>query len=182
MFLRNYTGPTNQGADERRSRNYGSRGQYSPVIEIDEDSHSKFINESGAGRSGRGTSTIGAGGREEDSEDIEYKLDRYCQPRNSLLLLISDFVMKCSAKLAEINKKDRQEKSVELLDNKCYMKLVEIAHSLLKMAPYDQECIKSKGLQMYMTQVFPYVYYIHIFDRNTCNFWRSVQQRNILIL
>ena len=94
-------------------------------------------------------------GREEDSEDIEYKLDRYCQPRNSLLLLISNFVMKCSAKLAEINKKDRQEKAVELLDNKCYMKMVEIAHSLLKMAPYDQECIKSKGLQMYMTQVFP---------------------------
>ena len=91
----------------------------------------------------------------QDSEDIEYKLDRYCQPRNSLLLLISNFVMKCSAKLAEINKKDRQEKAVELLDNKCYMKMVEIAHSLLKMAPYDQECIKSKGLQMYMTQVFP---------------------------
>ena len=88
-------------------------------------------------------------------QDIEYKLDRYCQPRNSLLLLISNFVMKCSAKLAEINKKDRQEKAVELLDNKCYMKMVEIAHSLLKMAPYDQECIKSKGLQMYMTQVFP---------------------------
>ena len=35
------------------------------------------------------------------------------------------------------------------------MKLVDIAHSLLKMAPYDQECIKSKGLQKYMTQVFP---------------------------
>ena len=27
---------------------------------------------------------------------------------------------------------------MELLDNKCYMKLVDIAHSLLKMAPYDQ--------------------------------------------
>ena len=58
-LFRNYTGPTNIGGDERRSRNYGSRGQYSPVIEIDEDSHSKFINESGAGRSGRGTSTMG---------------------------------------------------------------------------------------------------------------------------
>jgi len=52
--------------------------------------------------------------------------------------LISDFVVNCSAKLAEINKKERQEKSMELLDNKCYMKLVDIAHSLLKMAPYDQ--------------------------------------------
>ena len=70
--FRNYTGPTNQGINEGRSRNYGSRGQYSPVIEIDEDSHSKFINETsqGGGRSGRGTS-VGPGGREEDSE-VEY--------------------------------------------------------------------------------------------------------------
>ena len=42
------------------------------MIEIDEDSHSKFINETsqGGGRSGRGTS-VGPGGREEDSE-VEY--------------------------------------------------------------------------------------------------------------
>ena len=63
ISFRNYTGPTNQGLNEGRSRNYGSRGQYSPVIEIDEDSHSKFINETsqGGGRSGRGTS-VGPGG------------------------------------------------------------------------------------------------------------------------
>ena len=75
----------------------------------------------------------------EEPEDIEWRLDQYCQPRNSLLSLVSDFIVKCSAKLAEINKKDRQEsKQSELLDIKCYMKLVDIAHSLLKMAPYDQ--------------------------------------------
>jgi hypothetical protein len=38
------------------------------------------------------------------------------------------------------------------------MKLVDIAHSLLKMAPYDQECIKSKGLQKYMNQVSVHPY------------------------
>ena len=139
-FFRNYTGPTSGSGDERRSRNYGSRGQYSPVIEIDEDSHSKFITESGVRASvGPGTgSGRGGGVQPEEPEEIEYKLDRYCQPRNSLLSLISDFVVNCSAKLTEINKKERQEKSMELLDNKCYMKLVDIAHSLLKMAPYDQ--------------------------------------------
>ena len=45
IFFRNYTGPTNQGINEGRSQNYGSHGQYAPVIKIDMDSHSKFINE-----------------------------------------------------------------------------------------------------------------------------------------
>ena len=154
-FCRNYSGPTGtQGNDERRSRNYGSRGQYSPVIEIDEDSHSKFIGES-SGIRGRYPGSNSGGPGLEEPEDIEWRLDQYCQPRNSLLSMVSDFVVKCSSKLSEINKKDRQEKSVELLDSKCYMKLVDIAHSLLKMAPYDQECIKSKGLQKYMNKVFP---------------------------
>ena len=35
----------------------------------------------------------------------------------------------------------------ELLDNRCFMKLVEVAHGLLKMAPYDLDCIKLPGLQ-----------------------------------
>ena len=151
---REYRGPTSQGNDERRSRNYGSRGQYSPVIEIDEDSHSRFIGESsvGPGRS-RYTGSNSGGAGLDDAEDVEWRLDQFCSPRNSLLSLVSDFVVKCTAKLTEINKKDRQEKSVELLDTKCYTKLADIAHSLLYT--YDQECIKAKGLQKYMTKVFP---------------------------
>ena len=35
------------------------------------------------------------------------------------------------------------------------MKLVEVALSLLKMAPYDLECIRLKGLQRYMNKLFP---------------------------
>ena len=123
------------------------------MIEIDEDSHSKFITESGIRSRGPGAGLNSVTNQNEEPEEVEYKLEKHCQPRNSLLSLISEFVVKCSAKLTEINKKDRQDKSVELLDSKCYMKLVDIAHSLLKMAPYDQECIRSKGLQKYMTQV-----------------------------
>ena len=91
----------------------------------------------------------------DDIEDTEWKRDNYCQPRNILLSLTADFVAKCSAKLQEINKKNTQDKSFDLLDNKCYMKLVDVAHSLLKMAPYDLECIRLEGLQKYMHHVFP---------------------------
>ena len=77
----------------------------------------------------------------DDHEDNEWRRDRYCQPRNSVLSLVSEFVIKCTAKLQEINKKDRQEKSLELLDLKCSFKLVDIAHSLIKMASYDQVCL-----------------------------------------
>ena len=124
------------------------------MIEIDEDSHSRFIGESsvGAGRS-RYTGSNSGGAGLDDAEDVEWRLDQFCSPRNSLLSLVSDFVVKCTAKLTEINKKDRQEKSIELLDTKCYTKLADIAHSLLYT--YDQECIKAKGLQKYMTKVFP---------------------------
>ena len=89
----------------------------------------------------------------EDAEDSEWRREVYCQPRNSLLSLTADFVSKCTAKLQEINKKSSQEKSSELLDHKCLMKLVDVAHSLLKMAPYDLECIRLEGLQKYMHQV-----------------------------
>ena len=81
----------------------------------------------------------------DDHEDNEWRRDRYCQPRNSVLNLVSEFVVKCTTKLQEINKKDRQDKSMELLDLKCSFKLVDIAHSLIKMASYDQSCIKSPG-------------------------------------
>lgn len=158
---RNYSGPTSQSVTEdRKSRLHSSRGNYSPVIEIDEDSHSKFVSESNqrtsrhGGGSGAGGG-VGGGANADEGEDPEWRRDTYCAPRNSLLSLTADFIVKTSAKMQEINKKDRQDKSFEPLDTKCYMKLVDVAHSLLKMAPYDQECIKSRGLQKYMNRIFP---------------------------
>ena len=55
--LKNYSLYETYSADEAFLT--GTFGGQTPVIEIDEDSHSKFINESGAGRSCRGTSTMG---------------------------------------------------------------------------------------------------------------------------
>ncbi len=150
---RNYSGPTSyQSGGERSRLTGGGRGVYSPVIEIDDDSHSRFI---GAEAARRMQDTSAAAAASADAEDNEWKRDSYCQPRNSLLSLTAEFVTKCSTKLAEVNKKGGQDKSTELLDNKCFMKLVDVAHSLLKMAPYDLECIKLEGLQKYMQQVFP---------------------------
>ena len=47
-------------------------------------------------------------------------------PRNCLLNFASDFLTKCSVKLNEINKKSAQEKNLELLDQKCFIKLNEV--------------------------------------------------------
>ena len=47
-------------------------------------------------------------------------------PRNCLLNFTSEFLTKCSVKLNEINKKSAQEKNLELLDQKCFIKLNEV--------------------------------------------------------
>lgn len=52
-------------------------------------------------------------------------------PRNCLLNFTSEFLTKCSVKLNEINKKSAQEKNLELLDQKCFIKLNEVQLSLL---------------------------------------------------
>ena len=177
IYFRNYSGPTSQsGTDyERKSRiqNNGNRGGgYSPVIEMDEDSNTRYFSESVRQNRGPGTAEKGGIDKEDrnkndnnDGEDSEWRRDIYCAPRNTLLSLTADFILKCSAKMAEINKKDRggargggtgeadtkatgdTRGSFDLLDTRCYMKLVDVAHTLLKMAPYDLGCIKAKGIE-----------------------------------
>ena len=50
----------------------------------------------------------------------------FSYPRNCLLNFTSEFLTKCSVKLNEINKKSAQEKSLELLDQKCFIRLNEV--------------------------------------------------------
>ena len=142
-YFRLYSGPT-RTEELRSTSQYYSRGApYSPVIEIDDDSHSKFIADS------RGKSF------QEDGEDSEMKRDEFRYPRNCLLNISSDFLKKCSIKLNEINKKSAQEKSLDLFDQKCLIKLNEVATSMIKLAPYDMDTMQSPGLKNYMTNVFP---------------------------
>ena len=139
---------------------------------MDEDSNTRYVSEStrlgsrapGTAEKG-GIDKVGEKGNDNaDGEDCEWRRDIYCAPRNTLLSLTADFILKCSAKMAEINKKDRggargggtgeadakgvggTSGSFDLLDTRCYMKLVDVAHTLLKMAPYDLGCIKAKGM------------------------------------
>merc|ERR1712098_436842 len=89
-----YSGPTR--SDEMRSTSqYYSRNAnsvYSPVIEIDDDSHSRFITDSQKKS------------HNEDGEDSEAKREEFRHPRNCLLNSAADFYKLCSGKLNEINK------------------------------------------------------------------------------
>ena len=51
--------------------------------------------------------------------------------------------------------KSAQEKTVELFDQKCLIKLNEVATSLIKLAPYDGDTMSCPGLAAYITHVFP---------------------------
>ena len=76
----------------RSTSQYYSKAPYSPVIEIDDDSHSRFITDS------QKKSHV------EDGEDSEAKREEFRHPRNCLLNFAADFYKLCSGKLNEINK------------------------------------------------------------------------------
>ena len=139
-----YAGPTRNEELRSTSQYYASRAPFSPVIEIDDDSHSKFVPERNSSKT-----------HPEDGEDSETKRENFRHPRNCLLNIASDFLSKCSVKLIEINKKSAQEKNLELLDQKCFIRLNEVASSMIKLAPYDGDTMGSPGLHNYMTNVLP---------------------------
>ena len=76
----------------RSTSQYYNKTPYSPVIEIDDDSHSRFITDS------HKKSHV------DDGEDSETKRQEFRQPRNCLLSFSSDFYKLCSRKLNEINR------------------------------------------------------------------------------
>ena len=51
--------------------------------------------------------------------------------------------------------KSAQEKTVELFDQKCLIKMNEVATSLLKLAPYDLDTMTCPGLAKYCSVIFP---------------------------
>ena len=76
----------------RSTSQYYNKTPYSPVIEIDDDSHSRFITDS------HKKSHV------DDGEDSETKRQEFRHPRNCLLNFSSDFYKLCSRKLNEINR------------------------------------------------------------------------------
>ncbi|CAH1139308.1 unnamed protein product [Phyllotreta striolata] len=146
-FSRSYNGPYRSSPEHKGSsqRNY-SRGPYSPGFDFEDDSHSKFMSEHSRAKSMY----------EHDVEDSEVLRAEYRRPRDVLLSLVGEFVAKAGSRLQELNKKNNSDgKMVELLDIKSHVRLADIAHTLLKVSPYDPESMGCRGLQHYMTYVLP---------------------------
>lgn len=58
---------------------------------------------------------------------------------------------RASTRVADLAKKQSmsEAKNSELLDIKCHIRLADIAHSLLKVSPYDPDTMACRGLQRY---------------------------------
>ncbi|KAL0832090.1 hypothetical protein ABMA28_001576 [Loxostege sticticalis] len=114
---------------------------------IFDDSHSKFDNSK---------ITVPEFTGAEDSELVRAE---YRRPRDVLLSLVGEFIGRATTRLLDLNGSKgsggSEGKPVELLDSKSHARLAEIAHSLLKVSPYDPESMGCRGLQRYMTQVLP---------------------------
>ena len=151
-LARNFSGPQ-RAIDLRGSSMKNTKGQMSPPIEIDDDSHSKYIPDT---YTTPGRSRQNASSGDEDNEEIRQNFRR---PRDTLLNLVSEFLTRSTARLADLSKKvpDLHQKgsSYELLDVKSHLRLAEVAHSLLKVAPYDRQTMGCRGLIRYMTEVLP---------------------------
>ncbi|XP_025208646.1 protein unc-80 homolog isoform X2 [Melanaphis sacchari] len=103
-----------------------------------------------------------------DREFLEFEMqveEKYAALRNEfrrtrdvLLSVVTDFVVICHARLTELSRKYPQEgKPFEILDTRMQIRLGEVAHSLLKVSPYDPETMSCKGLLKYMTNILPIV-------------------------
>ncbi|XP_064639472.1 protein unc-80 homolog [Lineus longissimus] len=89
-------------------------------------------------------------------EDDEIRSE-YRKPRDSLLNITAEFFATCLPRLKELRKMlaDPSFKFPELLDYKAHIRLADIAHTLLKIAPYDPLVMGSRGLQRYITEILP---------------------------
>ncbi|XP_029661672.1 protein unc-80 homolog [Formica exsecta] len=142
-----YNGPQKSSPEHKGSsqKNYG-KGPYSPGFDFEDDTHTtKYIEHSKVRRF-----------YDRDNEDAEnFHKNEFRRPRNTLLNMVGDFVARCSTRLIELNKKSQDGKNIELLDSKCHVRLADIAHSLLKISPYDPTTMACRGLRRYMNDILP---------------------------
>ncbi|OQR76167.1 protein unc-80-like, partial [Tropilaelaps mercedesae] len=150
-LTRNYSGPQRTIDLRGSSMKTGTRGAVSPPFEIEEDLPSRFMNEALNYRKQGGYFERG------DCEDSDILRMEFRKPRDTLLNVVAEFLTKCSVRLADLSKKitDLPNKATELLDVKCHLRLAEIAHSLLKMSPYDPDTMAGRGLRRYLNEVLP---------------------------
>ncbi|GAB6032279.1 hypothetical protein CHUAL_010920 [Chamberlinius hualienensis] len=145
-LTKNYTGPQTTGNPRSSSIRNVTKSSYSPAFDFEEDSHSRFLNDLNS----RKYQT------EREMEDSQVMQTEFRKPRSVLLNVVAEFITKCYGRYHELSKKTGQEaKTSDLLDTKCHMKLADVAHSLLKVSPYDPLTMACKGLQRYMNEILP---------------------------
>ncbi|KAM6945754.1 LOW QUALITY PROTEIN: protein unc-80 homolog [Aplochiton taeniatus] len=92
-------------------------------------------------------------------EELDERLAReeFRRPRESLLNICTEFYKHCGPRLKILQNVAGEPRvtALELLDIKSHMRLAEIAHSLLKLAPYDTLTMESGGLRRYVTEMLP---------------------------
>ncbi|EGT33036.1 CBN-UNC-80 protein [Caenorhabditis brenneri] len=94
----------------------------------------------------------------EAAEVEEQQKETYRRPRDTLLQLVATYIETSSIRLKELTKLGanlEHAKIPDVLDHKCYVKLGEIALSLLKVAPYDLSTTTCHGLQKYFQIILP---------------------------
>ncbi|KAJ8256018.1 hypothetical protein COCON_G00198820 [Conger conger] len=89
--------------------------------------------------------------------DERYAREEFRRPRESLLNVCTEFYKHCGPRLKILQNVAGEPRvtALELLDIKSHMRLAEIAHSLLKLAPYDTLTMESRGLKRYITEMLP---------------------------
>ncbi|XP_043521274.1 protein unc-80 homolog isoform X3 [Frieseomelitta varia] len=142
-----YNGPQKSSPEHKGSsqRNYG-KGPYSPGFDFEDDTHTTKYMEHSKVRTFY----------DRDNDDAENcHKNEFRRPRDTLLNMVGDFVARCTTRLVELNKKSQDGKTIELLDSKCHIRLADIAHSLLKISPYDPSTMGCRGLRRYMNDILP---------------------------
>ncbi|XP_046453317.1 protein unc-80 homolog isoform X4 [Daphnia pulex] len=152
-LTKNYSGPqrTFEKSPSQKPTSSNRPATLATTIEIDEDSHSRFL-----GDHFRSSSVPERGMMSNmNKDDSEAQWQAFRMPRATLLSLVSDYYVICSARLTELNKKQGQDKINEPLDVKCNTRLADVAHALLKVSSYDAMTMACRGLQQYMTVLMP---------------------------
>ncbi|XP_017847563.1 protein unc-80 homolog [Drosophila busckii] len=146
-LAKSYNGPYRNSPEHKGSsqRNCSRGPPCSPGMDFEEESHTKYATDP------RTKNMM------DSAEDSEMIRTEYRRPRDVLLSVVADFLTKSTARLAELSKKlpSSESKTTDVLDAKVHIRLADIAHSLLKVSPYDPESMACRGIQLYMQSVFP---------------------------
>lgn len=139
-LTRVYTGPRNENVNVNKQSQTVTKNSHnrSPSIMPDEDSM-----------------RFGDDKRKDQPDDKQIKLE-FRSPRDNLLHIVSEFGFFASKRIKELYKmiNDLSLKVTDLLDTKAHCKLVEIAHTLLKLWD-DSISLAGSGIQSYFQKLLP---------------------------